>query len=304
MGLCRSEFPLDRTDHGLGEAVERGLLILTSKGTYNHLLHENITDEDIATINRLVKAFLDQKEEGISLHLNSMVYQKSPQLQEFEYYVVRHAVRNFGETHDVYFSGKSQADTVSLSSEVTSVSQKDAIMKWVLEKDNRSFVSDELVPLLRSKSHGHAKFYISELVAEHRLVRNTYNTYSTPETSFKGLPIQGIVETIDAYMSRTDRPVEIGTLADICNQTYNLNKPKWLFTAIINHNQDKMKTKLSTHFNTVFVGAVDENSSVFKIVRTAPDIWNTQEIINLVQDKVDASEAVINMAISQVKNGR
>lgn len=192
-GFCKSEFPLERQEHGIQESVNDGYIYLCGHGSYKHTQFLMLNDESINLI--IDEAFGCLKHSSIngnkSLHLKMNVYEKSPILKNYDYFDVRHVIRAFGERKGVFFAGKSGADTVSFDENVTPKGQKKVILDW-FRSENKPRNRDDIAKIIRSGSVNHASFYINELIEEGSLVRIDYTHYSTPEYAFMNAPVENI----------------------------------------------------------------------------------------------------------------
>src|SRR5690606_41278696 len=85
----------------------------------------------------------------------------SEMLQQYEYFTVRHLIRNFGEDYGVYFNGKSGADTASLQAGVKPQGQLQTILS-LMESSNKPVTRNSLAKQIRSGSENHAAFYLKD----------------------------------------------------------------------------------------------------------------------------------------------
>ena len=226
--FCLTKFPLDRQEHGIQGAVDNGLLYLSTRGQYRHTNYFPYSSSEIKMISLKVKDVLSAYvKNDESLHLKIGVYEKSIYLQTFDYFDVRHVIREYGEQQGIYFAGKSGADTVSLSSGVTPKGQQQVILDWF--RDEQTPKTKEVVAkIIRSSSINHASFYISELVSEGKLVKIDLTHYTTPEFAFSGAPIESIMEISAKYIKASALPIEIGAIANQCNALLHIEKTKGL----------------------------------------------------------------------------
>ncbi|PVY71245.1 hypothetical protein [Pectobacterium versatile] len=170
-GFCKSLFPLDRQDHGVTQAVDEGLVYLSAHGMYRHVCYLELSEEEISSILESVYQTLVSSISGgvDTLNLRVDVYEKKS--FSVDYYVVRHVVREYGLQREIFFAGKSGADTVSLEENFILKGQKEAIVQ-MFEKSPSPRTRDDIVAVIKSGSRGHAAFYINQLMLEKPFSQN------------------------------------------------------------------------------------------------------------------------------------
>ncbi|EID7696947.1 hypothetical protein H4F28_18185, partial [Vibrio alginolyticus] len=300
-GFCNTQFPLDRQEHGIQGGVEQGLLYLSGHGSYRHTNFFPLDEKQVEHIVKQVKEILAVQTQGTdSLHLKMNVYEQSPALREFDYFDVRHVAREFGEQFGVYFAGKSGADTVSLKSDVTPTGQQQAILKW-FTTDKTPRTRDEVAKIIRSGSVNHASFYINELVTEGKLVRIDLTHYTTPEYAFEGAPIKEIMDISVRYIKYSDRPIEIGMIANKCNALLHLEKPKVWYLSMLRQFAKNFGLELYTYHNLISNKPLD-GLSIHSILKPAMQITDERsELVDIVKKKIDVEESAIHAAIHHLR---
>ena len=179
-----------------GGSFVNEFIYLCAKGTYRNLIFLDLEQFDIPEIMQHLLDYF-KKNKTTALHLNDYFYQTKSNLNKIEYFVLRHLVREYGEEYGLYFHGKSGTDSVSLDPEVMLISQADVIIK-VLNESKSAMTKQEIALLLRSKSKGHASFYINNLIEDGKVVRVDQLVYTTPEKAFGTMDTDAIMQ-VEAF---------------------------------------------------------------------------------------------------------
>ena len=91
----------------------------------------------------------------------------------------------------------------------------------------------EIAERLRSKSTGHARFYINNLMEEGKVVRVDKMVYTTPEKAFGTLDIKAIMQVIQDIMSTSNIIVEADVFREYVNMELNLSYSKYIYMALV-----------------------------------------------------------------------
>ena len=229
-----SSTAFDETRQASGSFINE-FIYLSDHGTYRNLLFLNLEQFNIPEILLHLLDYFKQNK-TTSLHLHDYYYQTKGQRCEIEYFTLRHLVREYGEEYGLYFNGKSGTDSVSLDSEVTLISQADVIIK-VLNESKVAMTKQEIAERLRSKSLGHAGFYINTLVEEGKVVKVDKMVYTTTEKAFSNMDTQAMMRVIQDIMSISNIIVEADVFREYVNMELNLSYSKYIYVALV-------KTKL------------------------------------------------------------
>lgn len=116
-------------------------------------------------------------------------------------------LRRRGEEYGLYFDGKSNVESVSLEPDVKRITQTDVIIK-VLNESKVAMTKQEIAERLRSKSLGHAGFYLNNLIEEGKVVRVDQMVYTTTEKAFSNIETKAIMQVIKDIMSVSNIIVE------------------------------------------------------------------------------------------------
>lgn len=146
---------------------------------------------------------------------------------------MRHLVREFGEGYGLYFDGQSGTDSVSLDPDLKRITQADVIIK-VLNESKVAMTKQEIAERLRSKSLGHAGFYINNLIEEGKVVRVDQMVYTTPEKAFSNMDTKAIMQVIQDIMdSASNIIVEADVFREYVNMELNLSYSKYIYMALV-----------------------------------------------------------------------
>ncbi|MGZ5222321.1 MAG: hypothetical protein ACXWC7_19695, partial [Chitinophagaceae bacterium] len=167
-----------------------------------------------------------------ALHLHDYFYQSKGNRSEIEYFILRHLVREYGEEYGLYFDGKSNVDGVSLNPDLKPITQADVIIK-VLNESKVAMTMQEIAERLRSKSTGHASFYLNNLMEEGKVVRVDKMVYTTIEKAFCNMDTKSIMQVIKDIMSISDIIVEADVFREYVNMELNLSYSKYIYAALV-----------------------------------------------------------------------
>ncbi len=151
---------------------------------------------------------------------------------EIEYFTLRHLAREYAEEYELYFDGQSGTDSVSLDPDLKRITQADVIIK-VLNESKVAMTKQEIAERLRSKSLGHAGFYLNNLIEEGKVVRVDQMVYTTTEKAFSNLDTKAIMHVIQDIMSTTNVIVEADVFREYVNMELNLSYSKYIYMALV-----------------------------------------------------------------------
>jgi hypothetical protein len=212
--ICRATLSLERPDPNLSFS---SYFFQSGQHTYSHFCFFPIGKKQIKLILKEVESALIQSKYK-SFHLMAEYY-SNLETPQYDYYTVRHTVRNFGESYGLYFNGKSQSDTVSLYPISNTISQKEAIKRLFLENE-ASMSVQEITKLIKSQSEYHARLYLNELMASGVIVAIEVNQYQIRESAFSRIDINSIKDSIRKMITEDRRLHHISIIAHHVNQIY------------------------------------------------------------------------------------
>lgn len=227
-GYSSKQMDETRSTHGFNDSE---YIYLCAKGTFRNLLFLDLEQFNIPEILQHLLDYFKQHQ-TTALHLHDYYYQTKGQRCEIEYFTLRHLVREYGEEYGLYFNGKSGTDSVSLDPEVTLISQADVIIK-VLDESKIAMTKQEIAERLRSKSLGHAGFYINTLMEEGKVVRVDNMVYTTPEKAFGNMDTKAIMQVIRDIMGTSNIIVEADVFREYVNMELNLSYSKHIYVALV-----------------------------------------------------------------------
>jgi len=228
-GCSSTQMDETRSTHGFNDSE---YIYLCGKGTYRNLIFLDLEQFDIPKIMQHLIDYFKQKQITAS-HLHDYYYQTKGQRSEIEYFTLRHLVREYGENYGLYFEGKSNVDGVSLDPDSRRITQADVIIK-VLNESKVAMTMQEIAERLKSKSAGHARFYISNLMEEGKVVRVDKMVYTTPEKAFSNIDTNAVTQVIREILNVKNVIVEADVFREYVNMELNLSYSKYIYAALVN----------------------------------------------------------------------
>ncbi|MDD5319160.1 MAG: hypothetical protein PHD43_00840 [Methylococcales bacterium] len=227
-GYSSTPFDETRTASGFHDSE---FLYLCGLGTFRNLMFLDLEQFDIPEIMQNVLDYF-RKNQLTTLHLHDYYYQSKSDRSEIEYYTLRHIIREYGEEYGLYFDGKSNVDGVSIDPDLKRITQADVILK-VLNESKVAMTKQEIAERLRSKSLGHAGFYLNNLIEEGKVVRVDQMVYTTTEKAFGNMETKSIMKVIKDIMSISDIIVEADVFREYVNMELNLSYSKYFYAALV-----------------------------------------------------------------------
>jgi len=291
-----SSIPFDETRQSSGLFINE-FIYLSDHGTYRNLMFLDLEHFNILEILHHVLDYF-RKNQITALHLHDYYYQSKSDRSEIEYYTLRHLIREYGEEYGLYFNGKSGTDSVSLNPEVTLISQADVIIK-ALNESKVAMTKQEIAERLRSKSLGHAGFYLNNLMEEGKVVRVDKMVYSTPEKVFKVLDTKSIMQVIKDIMGISNIVVEADVFREYVNMELNLSYSKYIYAALV---KTQIKELAWYRNGNLFSKKVITYKNLLDMCKQLckPELSNNQNT-KIIQQAVWLTDAVANDAIRQWK---
>lgn len=292
----------ERIAHGFNDS---DYIYLCGKGMFRNLAFIEIENYDIPQLmQNLSRHILENK--LTTLHLNDYFYQTNNHLNEIQYYILRHIVREYGEDYGIYFNGKSGTDSVSLDSKVTLISQATVIIK-AMNESKVALTIQEIAERLKSKSTGHARFYINKLIEEGKVVRVDQFVYTTPEKAFSNINIENVIKVIyDIINTSENIIVEADVFREYINLELNLSYSKYIYAGLA-----KLRlNELGCYRNGSFYSKVKipfKNLSDLCSLYCNPELPNNKNVDNI-KKYVWMTDSVANEAVYwwrwKLNNGR
>lgn len=228
-GYSLTQIDETRMTHGFNDNEH---IFLCGKGTYRNLQFLDLEQFDILTIMQHMIDFFKKNKIATS-HLHDYYYQTKGQRCEINYFTLRHLVREYGEEYGLYFDGKSNVDSISLDPDSKSMTQSDVIIK-VLNKSKVAMTKQEIAERLKSKSIGHASFYLNNLRDEGKVVRVDKMVYTTPEQAFSNIDTKAVMQVIREIINIQNVIVEADVFREYVNMELNLSYSKYFYAALVN----------------------------------------------------------------------
>lgn len=225
--FSRSEIYEDRLDH---EAFKnKDYIYLAGKGLYKHtrFINSDVINLDKVFTELSVYTVTSTRE---VFHLNEC-YQSSVYLKQFNYYEIRHFVKHFGEDYGYYFDGRSQADSVGCEKGFKNITQKDVIIEAMNARD-RPFTKPEVANLLKSKSLGHASFYLDELMESASVVQVDHRLYTTPKQAYRNIELPVYLNAMQSILEKFAKPVEASIFQQTLNLLLSVSYSKFFYASI------------------------------------------------------------------------
>lgn len=293
-GILSKQMDETRSTHGFNDSE---YIYLCGKGTYRNLMFLDLEQFDIPKIMQHLIEYFKQKQ-IMALHLHDYYYQAKGQRSEIEYFTLRHLVREYGEDYGLYFNGKSNVDGVSLEPDSRRITQADVIIKE-LNESKVAMTMQEIAARLRSKSAGHAAFYISNLMEEGKVVRVDKMVYTTPEKAFSNIDTNAVMQVIREILNVKNVIVEADVFREYVNMELNLSYSKYIYAALVN---TQLKELGWYRHNMLFSKIPIPYKNLLDMCKQLcnPNLTN-EENIKILQHVVWLSDAMAASVIQQLK---
>lgn len=208
-------------------------IYLCSRGSYRNLMFLDIDRLDVSEILRNLYEHII-KNELTCIHLHDY-YNQTGLISQVEYFTLRHIVREYCEEYGVYFNGRNNCDTVSLTSDASPFSQRDVILR-TLKEAKCALTKQEIAEHLRSKSINHASLYLHKLMEEGLVVKVDNMVYTTPALAFDAIDKNSILNVIMVVLDSSTRIVEADVFRQRVNSELNLSYSKFFYSALVRSN--------------------------------------------------------------------
>lgn len=202
-GYSRTPIYEDRLDTEAFKAPD--YIFLSGTGTYKHT---KFIDTGVLSLDDMFSEITSYARAGQRdvFHLTEC-HQSSERLQKMDYFELRHFVKHFGEDYGLYFDGRSQSDSVGFEKGFKNITQRDVIIE-AMNRSDKPMTKVEIANLLKSRSAGHAAFYLDGLMHEGKVVQIERMLYTTPESAYKNINIEAYVEAIGKILADRNKPTD------------------------------------------------------------------------------------------------
>lgn len=226
-GYSRTDICEDRLDHEAFKLPD--YIFLAGKGIYKHT---RFIDAEAISLDDIFIEIMEYAESDKRNVFHLMeCYHSSNHLQKYDYFVIRYFVKQFGEDYGFYFDGRSQSDSVGLEKGFKNITQKDVIIE-AMNRSEKPLTKPEIANLLKSKSRGHAAFYVDGLISEGKIVQVDRMLYTTPESAYKNIQIDKYVDAIGKVLNQYAKPVEPSILKEELNRLFSKSYSKFFYASI------------------------------------------------------------------------
>jgi hypothetical protein len=234
-GCCSTHMNENRPSASyLGES---DYVYLCGRGTYRHINFLDMSKIDVTHImDSILEYFLVSNTD--SIHLNDFYHQAKPDIKAIDYFDLRHVVRSFCSEYGFYFNGQSSVDGLGITANFVRVTQQKLILE-IMNKANGAITKVEVAERLRSKSLGHANFYLDKMIEEGQVVRIDNMMYTTPDKAFANIDAESILHLMNSIMGDTSKIIESDVFRLKVNSALNLAYTKYFYAALASINLDK-----------------------------------------------------------------
>lgn len=199
-------------------------------GTYRNLMFLDLEQFNIPETMQHLLDYFEQRKLN-TLHLHDYYQQNKMQRTEIEYFTLRYIVREYGEEYGIFFNGKSGVDSISIDKNAKRITQADVVVS-MLNESKIAMTAQEIAERLRSKSTAHARFYLSNLMEEGRVIRVDHLVYTTPEKAFSKIDVDAVMRIIKDVMN-VRKIVEADVFREYVNMKLNLSYSKYIYAALV-----------------------------------------------------------------------
>jgi hypothetical protein len=204
-------------------------IFLAGKGVYKHTKFIDVDSISLDDIFLELMEYAESNSRNV-FHLNEC-YHASSYLRIYDYYVIRHFVKEFGEDFGFYFEGRSQTDSVGLEKGFKNITQKDVIIE-AMNRNERPLTKPEIANFIKSKSLHHAALYLDCLIDEGKVVQIDRMLYTTPDLAYKKIDINEYIDAIDAMLREYAKPVEPSIFKEELNIMFSNSYSKYFYMSI------------------------------------------------------------------------
>ncbi|SES74722.1 sigma factor-like helix-turn-helix DNA-binding protein [Thorsellia anophelis] len=204
-------------------------IYLAGKGVYRHTRFIDVESISLDDIFISVMEYAQSDCRDV-FHLMEC-YQASAGLQAYDYFIIRHLVKHFGEDYGFYFYGRSQSDSVGLKKGFKNITQKDVIIE-AMNRSERPLTKTAIANLLKSKSSNHAAFYLDALIEDGKVVQVDRMLYTTPSCAYKDIVVDDYVVEIGIILNKYQIPVESSIIKKELNNRFLKCFSKYFYASI------------------------------------------------------------------------
>ncbi|MDP2828798.1 MAG: hypothetical protein Q8O37_09340 [Sulfuricellaceae bacterium] len=234
-GCCSSNMNENRlSSNYLGDS---DYVYLCGRGTYRHINYLDMSKIDITLIMDNIREYFYSTNTD-SIHLNNFYHQAKQDIKVIDYFDLRHIVRSFCSEYGFYFNGQSGVDGLGIAENFTRVTQQKLILD-IMNKARGAITKVEVAERLRSKSIGHANFYLDRMMEEGQVVRIDKMMYTTPEKAFSCIDTESILHLMNDIISGTRKIIESDVFRFRINSALNVGYTKYFYAALASINLDK-----------------------------------------------------------------
>lgn len=226
-GYSRTDICEDHMDYEAFKLPD--YIYLAGKGVYKHTRFIDAESISLDDIFIAVMEYAESDRRDV-FHLMEC-YQASVGLQAYDYFIIRHFVKHFGEDYGFYFDGRSGSDSVGLKKGFKNITQKDVIVE-AMNRSERPLTKTAIANLLKSKSSNHAAFYLDALIEDGKLVQVDRMLYTTPSCAYKNIVVEDYVAAIDEILHQYRSPVEPSILKEELNKKFSKCYSKSFYASI------------------------------------------------------------------------
>jgi len=225
--ISKTEIYEDRLD---SEAFKYpDYIYLAGKGVYKHT---SFLSSDVINLEEVFSQLtLFVESSGREVFHLSECYSVSNVLKRVGYYEIRHFVKHFGEDYGFYFDGRSQADSVGLKKGFRNITQKDVIIA-AMNNSRQPYTKPEVANLLKSKSLGHAAYYLDGLIEDGRVVQVDRMLYTTPDKAYEKIDVDAYLDALQDVLVKYGKPVEPSIFKLELNERFSKSYSKYFYASI------------------------------------------------------------------------
>ena len=210
---------------------------LCDRGTYRHINFLNMSKIEVPKVMEDIREYFSSQKTD-SIHLNDFYHQAKPCIKAIDYFDFRHVVREFSSEYGFYFNGKSGVDGLGIVEKFNRKTQQELILD-IMNKAKGAITKVEVAERLRSKSIGHANFYLQKMIESGDVVRIDHMMYTTPDKAFVNIDTERILFLMNEIMADTSKVIESDVFRLKINNALNLGYTKYFYAALASINLDK-----------------------------------------------------------------
>lgn len=224
-----SRYPFSETNLEYSAFQNPDRIYLAARGVYKHTRFIDFESIDIDDFFNELRIHFD-KNNCEPFHLSECC-RASKILNNIDYYVVRHIVKNLGENFGFFFNGSSQKDSVGLEKGFKSVTQTEVIIR-AMNNNEKPLTKKQIAALLKSNSINHASYYLDKMIDSGQAVQVERMLYTTQEKAYSHIDKDLYIREIGKTLLAAGKPVDPSIFSELLNHRLSVSFSRYFYASI------------------------------------------------------------------------